>query len=213
MDVKGDGAMIGIMQGRLSPMVGDKIQCFPEKFWKAEFFIAEALGFSIIEWTLDRKNIADNPFFKSTPEVKHLLEISNIAVPSVTYDAAMQSPLVFDGVINDAEVELLIKVLDQACNLGLSLLVLPLVDQSSVTKQDYPAYVELLQKISTKFLSEEMKIAVESDFPPILLKNFIRDIGSSFVGVNYDVGNSSSLGYDFSERRWSLPGLIFSTFM
>ena len=39
MDVKGDGAMIGIMQGRLSPMVGDKIQCFPEKFWKAEFLL------------------------------------------------------------------------------------------------------------------------------------------------------------------------------
>ena len=30
--------MIGIMQGRLSPMIDQKIQAFPEDFWMAEFF-------------------------------------------------------------------------------------------------------------------------------------------------------------------------------
>ena len=192
--------MIGIMQGRLTPMVAGKIQSFPEKFWKAEFFIAQALGFTSIEWTLDRENILQNPFFTAPKEINHLIAMTDVLVPSLTYDAAMQKPLVLKGVIVNDEVELLFKVLTQAKKMGLGLLVLPLVDQSSVDDCDYPLYVDLLKEMSERCLSEGLKIAVESDFPPPKLEMFMRDVGSSFVGVNYDIGNSSSLGFDFNEE-------------
>ena len=32
------------------------------------------------------------------------------------------------------------------------------------------------------------------------MKQFIEDIGSEHVGVNYDTGNSASLGYDFEDE-------------
>lgn len=192
--------MIGIMQGRLTPMVAGKIQSFPEKFWKAEFFIAQALGFSSVEWTLDRDRIMENPFFTAPKEITQLSKMTDVVVPSLTYDAAMQKPLVVKGAIVNDEVELLIKVLAQAQKLGLKLLVLPLVDQSSVNDYDYPLYVDLLRKISDICLGKGLKIAVESDFPPLKLEVFMRDVGSSFVGVNYDIGNSASLGFDFIEE-------------
>ena len=47
----------GVMQGRLSKKIGNKIQAFPEKNWKIEFSKAKSLGLKSIEWTLDYKNL------------------------------------------------------------------------------------------------------------------------------------------------------------
>ena len=43
----------GIMQGRLSKKIDNKIQAFPEKNWKNEFEKANKLGLKYLEWTLD----------------------------------------------------------------------------------------------------------------------------------------------------------------
>ena len=45
---------IGVMQGRLSPMIDGRIQAFPWPYWKEEFKVAEQLGIDLIEWTLDQ---------------------------------------------------------------------------------------------------------------------------------------------------------------
>ena len=51
----------GIMQGRLSPLIGKKIQAFPDKYWTKEFVEIKKTGLNIIEWTLDYKNLKQNP--------------------------------------------------------------------------------------------------------------------------------------------------------
>ena len=192
--------MIGIMQGRLSPQINEYIQCFPNEFWKAEFFIASAVGLQLIEWTLDHQQIETNPFLNNHAEIKNICSISGVSVESVTYDAAMQSPLVSNGRINDAEVTLLCKVLENARVLGVKILVLPLVDGATVIDKHYLLYVKLLKYIGEKFLGSDLKIAIESDYPPKKLINFIEDIDCDWVGINYDIGNSAALGYDFDEE-------------
>jgi len=64
---------IGCMQGRLSPMLQGKIQSFPEKNWRKEFFYAHKLKLKFIEWTLDYKNLYKNPIFHE----KILLKLKN----------------------------------------------------------------------------------------------------------------------------------------
>ena len=54
---------LGCMQGRLSPMVNNKIQSFPNIYWQDEFIYAKNLGLKFIEWTLDYKKIFSNPIF------------------------------------------------------------------------------------------------------------------------------------------------------
>ena len=44
---------IGIMQGRLSPPIDDKIQAYPAKTWQREFEIAKEIGYSAIEWIVE----------------------------------------------------------------------------------------------------------------------------------------------------------------
>ena len=52
---------IGFIQGRLSPIVGGKIQAFPWNNWEKEFEIACKNNFKIMEWTLDQLDLDENP--------------------------------------------------------------------------------------------------------------------------------------------------------
>ncbi len=54
---------IGFMQGRLSPVTKKRIQIFPHKNWKNEFKIANEIGFSLMEWTIDTETLKNNPLF------------------------------------------------------------------------------------------------------------------------------------------------------
>ena len=49
------------MQGRLSPLIGGRIQAFPWPYWEDEFALGQGLGLSCMEWTLDRERIYENP--------------------------------------------------------------------------------------------------------------------------------------------------------
>jgi hexulose-6-phosphate isomerase len=186
-----------MMQGRLSPMVSEKIQCFPFEFWKAEFHLAEALNIEALEWTLDHRDLMKNPFFRDERLISELKNYTKVTVPSVTYDAAMQMPLIISGKRQSEQVDLLIAVLEQARKLKVNTLVLPLVDGSSVTPENYGSYVDLLVEIATDHLDDQLQIAIESDFAPQQLSKFIGQISNDQVGINYDTGNSAALGYDF----------------
>ena len=185
------------MQGRLSPMVSGKIQCFPSEFWKAEFYLAEALNIKALEWTLDHQDLMKNPFFCDERLISALVADTKVTVPSVTYDAAMQMPLIVSGTRQSEQIDLLLTVLEQARKLKVNTLVLPLVDGSSVTPENYEGYVDLLSEIASDHLDHQLRIAIESDFAPQQLEEFIRLISSDQIGINYDTGNSAALGYNF----------------
>ena len=53
--------LIGVMQGRLSPAIENKIQAFPADTWQTEFQKAQRLGLDFIEWTLDQSMLYENP--------------------------------------------------------------------------------------------------------------------------------------------------------
>ncbi|MDA8881840.1 sugar phosphate isomerase/epimerase, partial [Alphaproteobacteria bacterium] len=146
------------------------------------------------------QQIETNPFLNNHEDINNICLNSGVSMTSVTYDAAMQKPLVSNGKVNNAEVTLLGKVLENARALGVKILVLPLVDESSVSDRDYTLYVKLLNYIGEKFLDYDLKIAIESDFIPKKLINFIEDIDCDWIGINYDIGNSAALGYNFDEE-------------
>jgi hexulose-6-phosphate isomerase len=45
---------IGIMQGRLSPRIDGKIQAYPANTWQKEFEIAKEIGYSAVEWIVEK---------------------------------------------------------------------------------------------------------------------------------------------------------------
>ena len=64
----------GVMQGRLSKIIDNKIQAFPKKHWRLEFSRAKKLGLKSIEWTLDYKDLYKNPIltYRGRKEIKQI---------------------------------------------------------------------------------------------------------------------------------------------
>jgi L-ribulose-5-phosphate 3-epimerase len=195
---------IGFMQGRLSPMIGGKIQAFPWNSWKNEFSIAKSLHIALMEWTLDQENLYENPLMTEVgrEEISALCKNNNIRIPSLTGDCFMQSP--FWKSSGDARIQLeedFIAVAQSCSDLEISILVVPLVDNGRIENAEQE--IRLIQFLESKenfFLSHKLKIAFESDFGPKELSRFIRKLNPSVFGINYDIGNSAALGFDPMEE-------------
>ena len=126
--------MIGVMQGRLSPIYMNRIQVFPWHNWQNEFSCAKEMNIRAVEWTIDSFRFDENPLIDDNQHpLIHLLSHSNgVEIPSVTCDYFMESPFWKN---NQSEVlSNLIKIISSMSKINSKILVIPLVDNSSVSK-------------------------------------------------------------------------------
>tara|TARA_B100000787_G_C16195893_1_gene300810 strand:+ start:1091 stop:1915 length:825 start_codon:yes stop_codon:yes gene_type:complete len=192
----------GVMQGRLSAKIGKKIQAFPSKNWKVEFFKAKSLGLKSIEWTLDYRNLKKNPILskKGQVEIKRLSKKNSIKINSITGDCFMQNPF-WKKKNNQKLLNDLIKIIHSCKILGIKYLVVPLVDNGSiVNKKDEKKLLDSCKYILKYLKKSNVKVVFESDFPPKKLKNFIEKFDKRYFGINYDVGNSAGLDYEIDDE-------------
>ena len=191
---------IGFMQGRLSPLVDGKIQAFPASCWQAEFESAKLNGFSLMEWTLDQDGLYLNPLLTTSgqAEIRELRQAHGIAISSLTGDCFMQSP--FWKAQGPAREALLqdFRAVAQACSaVGIAMMVVPLVDNGRLdNREQEDLLVDTLQKESAFLAALGVKVVFESDFGPDELARFMARLAPARFGVNYDIGNSASLGMD-----------------
>jgi L-ribulose-5-phosphate 3-epimerase len=192
----------GVMQGRLSKKVNNKIQAFPEKDWKKEFLKAKKLGLKLIEWTLDYKKFYNNPVFtdKGQQSIKKLQKKYSIKIESLTGDCFMQKP--FWKTSKNSKLISDFKNLIKACNkLKIKFIVVPLVDNGSLKSLKEEIFFINICKDLSKFIEKNKVIIVfESDYHPKKLKKFISKFDKKLFGINYDVGNSAGLNYDISDE-------------
>ena len=190
------------MQGRLSKIIDNKIQSFPEKNWKIEFKKANKLGLKLIEWTLDYKNLKNNPILtkKGQSKIKQLSRQYSIKVNSVTCDCFMQKP--FWKIKNNKKLITDLKHIIDGCRLlGIKFIVVPLVDNGSIENyKDEKSLIDSCNKIVKYLRNSKVKLIFESDFSPKKLKNFIKQFDTKLFGINYDTGNSAALNYDIDQE-------------
>jgi hexulose-6-phosphate isomerase len=86
-------------------------------------------------------------------------------------------------------------------NIKSKILVIPLVDNSSLSDS---SSVKIIEKLFTDLIPEisqnKLQIAFESDLNPKKLLEFIGRFDRNYFGINYDIGNSSSLGFNPTEE-------------
>ena len=190
-------AKVGVMQGRLSPMINNRIQQFPWDSWPSEFVLASKIDIKIIEWTIDTIEFYKNPLINSNQwdEINVIMDKNDISIPSVTCDYFMENPpwktdlkLVKKGISS---------ILQGMRNIKSKILVIPLVDNSSLPDS---ASVKIVEDFFTDLVPEisqnKLQIAFESDLNPKKLSEFICKFDKNYFGINYDIGNSSSLGFN-----------------
>ena len=193
-------ARIGFMQGRLSARVDGKIQAFPWRDWEAEFALAGRHGFPIMEWTLDQARLHENPLLTAAgrERIRTLGAAHGLQVLSLTGDCFMHAPFFkAAGAERAALLDDLDAVLDACAAAGVRYVLVPLVDNGSLTTADEErVLIEGLLPRAPRLRARGMSIVFESDFAPARLAAFIARFDRDTFGINYDIGNSAALGFD-----------------
>jgi L-ribulose-5-phosphate 3-epimerase len=196
------------MQGRLVDQIDGKIQAFPQTQWQQEFPIAQHLDLRLMEWTLDDQGLEKNPL--CTPEgraqIRHLSARHNLRVVSVTGDCFMQAP--FWKIDSRNLQDYLVKKLDLTISatgaMGARHIVIPLVDNGGLDNVEQArALHRLLMQRHALLQAFNVRIAFESDLAHHALRDFISEYPADCFGINYDIGNSASLGYDPEQEMTS----------
>jgi hexulose-6-phosphate isomerase len=201
---------IGIMQGRLLPPTDDRIQCFPRERWADEFVLAAQAGLDCIEWIYDLYGADVNPLATdsgleklSDLSVKHKVKILSICA-----DYFMDKPL-----LRASQVELEQRLntfhwlLERGRLIGINRMIIPFVDASRIDTQDeFEGVVMLLQRVLEGTRETGIEIHLETSLTPNLFAELLSRLPDPRLKVNYDSGNSSSLGFapcdEFTAYGW-----------
>ena len=188
------------MQGRLLPKYKNNYQAHPVGYWQKEFILAKQFGLNCIEFIFDYYKSKDNPLLKTDglEEIKKIEKLSGIKVLSVCADYFMQAPIHSkNSRIVDKSLSILERLILNCSKIKVSDIVLPCVDQSSLkNKNDINLFIKNIKQVMKLAESKKINICLETDLKPKIFAKLLDDIGSNNITVNYDVGNSASLGYD-----------------
>jgi L-ribulose-5-phosphate 3-epimerase len=191
---------IGFMQGRLSPLIDGKIQAFPWPYWEAEFALAASIGLGAMEWTLDQDRILENPLMTEAGRlaIRRLSAEHGVQIPSLTGDCFMQAPFWKASGPRRAELVGVFEQVLQACaQVGIRVVVVPLVDNGALSNaSEQQTLIGVLGDFVPMLQRLQMVIAFESDFAPRQQAEFIARLPGERFGINFDMGNSASLGWD-----------------
>ena len=186
---------IGFIQGRLSPLVDNRIQAFPGTHWREEFSSAREIGISLMEWTIDTQSFLENPLISADgcEEILNLCEKFGISIPSVTCDYYMENPHWVNGQ-TDVKRDLNL-IIDGMAKIESTILVIPLVDNSSI-KRNSGIDLSFFMEFEKRLIENGIKFAFEVDLDFQSTREFIDLFPSGCFGINYDIGNSASEGFD-----------------
>ena len=192
---------IGFMQGRLSKIRNNRIQSFPWGVWEDEFSCAFDINLSKMEWTIDSDKFEENPLITQHGKNEIINQISkfNIKIPSVTCDYFMENPPWKTNLIEVKEN--ISSILKGMNSIDSQILVIPLVDNSSLFDSNCIKIAKLFfTDLIPEIIKNNLRIAFESDFNPKKLSEFIGKFDRNYFGINYDIGNSASLGFNPTEE-------------
>jgi hexulose-6-phosphate isomerase len=187
------------MQGRLSPQHQNRIQTFPANSWEQELRDCKKLEIELVEWTIDEIFFEQNPILSKVGvnKINEVLSELELKVPSLTCDYFMENP--FWGKEGDKTYGRLKMIIEGMIEIKSRILVIPLVDNASL-KNTNNNQVKMFQKLIHDYEQEDIVIVFETDLDPRTSKEFISEFDPIQFGINYDIGNSASLGYDVNDE-------------
>ena len=187
---------IAIMQGRLLPPEWG-FQAFPIGKWSLEFSLARDAGVDAIEWVYDVAGCRDNPLAseEGIKAIKRSSESTGVGVWSICADYFMEKTLLRGNTPDKDALELLLWLIQRAKLLDITYIILPFVDHSSITtRAELQALERLLLDVITTAETAKVELHLETDWQPETIQQFLLKLPSPYLKMNYDIGNSASLG-------------------
>lgn len=191
---------IGIMQGRLLPKYKGRYQAHPVGYWENEFSIAADLNLDCIEFIFDFNEYETNPLYTKSGinKIRKQIDQTGIAVKSVCADYLMEAPFHSDkSDIVTSSQNIIVNLLQNLALLEIRDLVIPCIDQSSLRDQDnLGRFINNIKPIIEVANKYEINLSLETDLSPELFSQLLNLLPYKCITVNYDTGNSASLGFD-----------------
>jgi L-ribulose-5-phosphate 3-epimerase len=195
---------IGFMQGRLAEPVDDRSRTAHWDSWRGEFPTAQQYGFGTMEWRLGEEPILMNPLMSASgrAEMRSLCGEFGISIPSLAADFITQAPFYkVSGRERRARLDVLSAVLEACAEVGIGLLVVPLVNGGKLcTSREIESLRSGLDQVAALLDATGIVLAFESDFDPPRLASLIGQYPAERFGITYDIGDSVSLGFDSGEE-------------
>lgn len=193
---------LGIMQGRLVPPEPGRFQAFPRERWEEEFGFAAQVPLSYIEWVYDLYGADVNPLTAEIGKLQDRIRESGVSVFSMCADYFMDKPFLRCSEAERTErLQFLQRLLPLAKQIGIERIVLPFVDASRIESDEGKAIVIGVLKEALPAAREAgVELHLEADLAPLEFAKLLDQLPDSFIRVNYDSGNSSSLGYPPEEE-------------
>jgi len=103
--------------------------------------------------------------------------------------------------VSEQSEKVLTKLLYNSAKLGVSDIVIPCVDQSSLNnKVKIDNFLKKMQPSVRVAEALNVNLSLETDLAPKPFAKLLENFNSNKVTVNYDIGNSAALGYDIEEE-------------
>lgn len=189
----------GASQGRLTFSESGELQCFPQETWREEFMTANRVGLNFIELLVERQPNKSNPFWSPNgrQEIKQVALQNDIEIYSCCFDYVIEH----DITNQDGNYKTELASFFEACDdLSVSLIVLPLLEESNLTKKNYKRHVPFIQEISDSFLPTNSELCIESLLPANELLEFLELVDRENVSCVYDTGNRIVDGADLASE-------------
>ena len=186
--------MIGIMQGRLLPPVGGRVQAFPGAGWQREFPLARALGYDSIELTIETESLTEHPVLSADGRraLAAMTAEHDVALAGLCCDVFMETP--FD---QPAASPILERLIEATAAAGLPMIELPMLGANSLNDDaTQKAFGALLDSVLDRADAAGVDVLLECDLPPDALSRFLVRHRHKRLGINYDCGNSTWFGFD-----------------
>jgi hexulose-6-phosphate isomerase len=192
------------MQGRLVPPEGGHFQSFPRQRWRDEFALAEAAGLNAIEWIFDVYGEDVNPLSTDAglAELGTLIEKTGIEVRSVCADYFMDRPFLrATAAEQEDRIRKMEWLLSRCQNAGIRRIVIPFVDNSAIRNEEEKLQaLSVLRQLLPRAEETSVELHLETSLAPEPFTALLEHCRHPLVRINYDSGNSASLGYTVSEE-------------
>jgi hexulose-6-phosphate isomerase len=187
------------MQGRLGAPEQGRFQSFPRQNWRLEIERAAQIGLRGIEWIYDLFGEGANPLetAEGRDALRQLLRQHGVGVVSICADYFMDRPLLRCPAEQNAELLQRLEWLLGICpEMGVTRVVLPFVDASRINgAAEHQQVVENLRQVLPQAERQGVELHLETDLGPQAFAELLADLPHPLIKVNYDAGNSASLGY------------------
>ena len=192
------------MQGRLVTSTTGELEASPGAQWREEFRAAADLRLNHIELVADRFRDFGNPIWSAEgrDEIVSMAETIGVGVPSLCVNEVLASP------IDEISTELVDRLEPVVSGLPVDVVVVPLLEASDLKSVDSTLAAGSLHKFAD-CLGDDVRVVVELGVSAVESLRFLDAVGSARVGLCYDVGNATALGFDAADELRILGSAVW----